>query len=136
MKYYGTKNNKDYGFYLENFENALEITDEYWMELLEAQSNGKIILFFDNNVIAAEPDKFQKIDGKWKKLSKEEIETNKQNQIKELRRNEIYKEFEELDKKRIRAIAEPSMKDENISWLEYYNQEIKKLRDELNSLDK
>jgi len=37
MKYYGTKNNKDYGFYLENFDNAIEISDEYWSELLEAQ---------------------------------------------------------------------------------------------------
>ena len=31
MKYYGTKNNKDYGFYEKNFENAIEITDEYWL---------------------------------------------------------------------------------------------------------
>ena len=44
MKYYGTKNNKDYGFYLENFDNAIEITDEYWLELLDRQNKGKIII--------------------------------------------------------------------------------------------
>ena len=44
MKYYGTKNNKDYGFYLEKFENAIEISDEYWKELLEEQCKGKIII--------------------------------------------------------------------------------------------
>ena len=44
MKYYGTKNNKDYGFYLDNFENAIEISDEYWKNLLIEQNNGKIII--------------------------------------------------------------------------------------------
>ena len=38
MKYYGTKNNKDYGFYLEKFDNSIEITDEYWNELLKEQA--------------------------------------------------------------------------------------------------
>ena len=58
MKYYGTKNNKDYGFYLENFDNAIEITDEYWSELLEAQNNGKIIIPFENNVIAVNENEY------------------------------------------------------------------------------
>ena len=31
------------GFYLEHQENSVEITDDYWKELLEGQSNGKQI---------------------------------------------------------------------------------------------
>ena len=80
MKYYGTKNDKDYGFYLENFDNALEITDEYWSELLENQAKGKMIIFFENSVIAANPKEYSKIDGVWKKLSKEEIASNEENE--------------------------------------------------------
>ena len=38
MKYW-----KD-GFHLTNIENSVEITDEYWQELLEGQSNGKQII--------------------------------------------------------------------------------------------
>jgi len=132
MKYYGTKNNKDYGFYLENFENALEITDDYWRELLDAQNNGKIIIFYENSVIAVNPDEYTKRNDKWVKLTEEEVEENKKNTEKQIHIQEITRQLEELDKKRIRAIAEPSMKDEEISWLEYYNQEIKKLRAELN----
>ena len=59
MKYYGTRNNKDYGFYEENFEGAIEITDEYWRELLIAQSKGKIIIPFENNVCAVNETDFE-----------------------------------------------------------------------------
>ena len=48
-----------------------------------------------------------------------------------IRESEILAELEELDKKRIRAIAEPSMKDEEQTWLEYYNLQISGLRNEL-----
>jgi len=37
----------------------------------------------------------------------------------------------ELDQKRIRAIAEPSLKDENTTGLEYDNAQITELRNEL-----
>lgn len=53
-------------------------------------------------------------------------EIAQQNEIK--RKNEIQKQLEELDKKRIRAVCEPSMKTETQSWLDYYNSEIKNLR--------
>ena len=36
--------------------------------------------------------------------------------------------LEELDKKRIRAICEPSMKTETQSWLEYYNEQVLQIR--------
>ena len=48
-----------------------------------------------------------------------------------IRKEEIKIELEELDKKRIRAISEPSLMDNENTWLEYYNKQAKSLRDEL-----
>lgn len=135
MKYYGTKNNKDYGFYLENFENALEISDEYWRELLRKQSiEGKTIIPFENSVIAIDETEYSFENSKWRKLTDEEAQIKKIKQNNLMKIQEINQEIENLDKKRIRAIAEPSMKDENTSWLEYYNKQIQQLREELNKL--
>lgn len=131
MKYYGTKNNKDYGFYLENFENALEITDEYWMSLLQQQNQGKIIIPYNNNVIAIDEKEYSFENGKWVKLSTQEAEVKQLRIENEIRANDIRAELYELDQKRIRAIAEPSLKDENTTWLEYYNAQITELRNEL-----
>ena len=46
------------------------------------------------------------------------------------------KKLEELDKKRVRAICEPSIKDEETqeTWLDYYNTQVKELRAELSIL--
>lgn len=134
MKYYGTKNNKDYGFYLEKFENSIEITDKYWEELLQAQNNGKSIIKYENSVIAVSSEDYLEENGNWKKLTEAEKEARQLTIKNALRTKEIQAELETLDKKRIRAIAEPSLKDENTTWLEHYNSQIKTLREELNSL--
>ena len=135
MKYYGTKNNKDYGFYLENFENAIEISDEYWRELLNKQAEeGKIIIPFEDNAVAVNSDEYILENNQWRKLSSEEIENRKKELQDKMRINEILSQLEQLDQRRIRAIAEPSMKDEETSWLEYYNRQIIELRNELNLL--
>ena len=131
MKYYGTKNNKDYGFYLENFENAIEITDEYWMSLLQQQNQGKIIIPYNNNVIAIDEKEYSFENGQWIKLSNQEAEVKQLRIENEIRANDIRAELYELDQKRIRAIAEPSLKDENTTWLEFYNSQIGELRKEL-----
>lgn len=47
---------------------------------------------------------------------------------KQARLYELKEQLEELDKKRIRAICEPSMKTENQSWLEYYNEQVAEIR--------
>lgn len=131
MKYYGTKDNKNYGFYEENFENAIEITDTYWEALLNMQDEGKRIIPFENSVIAIDETEYSFENDKWVKLTGKEIEAKKLQIQNEQRASEIKYELEQLDSKRIRAIAEPAQKDENTSWLDYYNAEIKKLRDEL-----
>lgn len=131
MKYYGTKNNKDYGFYEENFKNAIEITDEYWKELLKKQNNGEIIIPFENKVIAVNKLEYTFVNNKWVKLTPQEIQTKQLTIKNAIRAQEIQDELVLLDKKRIRAIAEPSLKDENTTWLEYYNNQIFSLRAEL-----
>lgn len=52
--------------------------------------------------------------------------------------DEIKKELEYLDSKRIRAICENEIKDTQTqeTWLEYYNNQIFALREELTSLTK
>lgn len=134
MKYYGTKNNKDYGFYEEQFENAIEITEDYWKELMDAQTEGKIIIPYENSVIAVYENEYSFIDNKWVKLSEEEAQAKQLTIQNAIRLNEIQAELDELDRKRIRAIAEPSLKDENITWLEYYNSQISELRNEYTQL--
>ncbi len=134
MKYYGTKNNKDYGFYENKFDGAIEISDEYWINLINQQNNGKIIILYQDKVIAVKEDEFEQKDGVWQKLSKDEIQTRQLNIQNEIRKQEIKEELEELDKKRIRALAEPALKDEDTTWLEYYNTQISNLRQELNQL--
>ena len=134
MKYYGTKNNKDYGFYEEQFENAIEITDKYWSDLLDAQCDGKIIIPYENSVIAVCENEYSFIDNKWVKLSEEEAQAKQLTIQNAIRLNEIQAELDELDRKRIRAIAEPSLKDENTTWLEYYNSQISELRNEYTQL--
>ena len=60
----------------------------------------------------------------------EEIKRQKEKQ--ELHQ-QLLIQIEELDKKRIRAICEPSIKDETTgeTWLEYYNTQISDLRKQL-----
>lgn len=134
MKYYGTKNNKDYGFYEEQFENAIEITEDYWKELMDAQTEGKIIIHYENSVIAVYENEYSFIDNKWVKLSEKEAQAKQLTIQNAIRLNEIQAELYELDRKRIRAIAEPSLKDENTTWLEYYNSQISELRNEYTQL--
>lgn len=43
MKYYGIKNGKEHGFYLDPFEGAVEVEDEVWANLLDQCSSGKVI---------------------------------------------------------------------------------------------
>lgn len=134
MKYYGTKNNKDYGFYEENFDNAIEITDEYWFELLEKQTTGKIIILFENKPIAVDENEYEFYNGQWRKLSETEAKARQLNIQNELKKQEIQEQLNELDKKRIRALAEPALMDNETTWLEYYNKQIAALRTELTKL--
>lgn len=49
MIFVGTKDGKDYGFYLEKegLKNYVELTDEEHMALMDAQAEGKVIVFHE-----------------------------------------------------------------------------------------
>ena len=59
----------------------------------------------------------------WGKTHEEIKEEEKQQ-----KKQELQIQIEELDKKRIRAVCEPSMKTSTQSWLEYYNEQVAELR--------
>jgi len=136
MKYYGTKNDKDYGFYDEDFEFAIELTDEQWRRLLEEQSQGKIITIFEDEVIAIDENEYEYIeDGNyWEKLTSEEAELKRQRCENAAKVIEIQQQIDELDKKRIRALCEPGLKDSETTWVEFYTSQVVELRDQLQSL--
>ncbi len=104
------------------------------MTLLEEQCNGKRIILFQNNVIAADETKYSEENGVWKKLTDEESSVKQLKIQNAIRIQEIQDELDAIDKKRIRALAEPSLKDENTTWLEYYNTQVTQLRTELNTI--
>lgn len=49
----------------------------------------------------------------------------------------LQSQVDELDQKRIRAVCEPSVKDESTeqTWLEYYNLQIQELRNQIAELE-
>ena len=59
----------------------------------------------------------------WGKTPEEIKEEEKQQ-----KKQELQIQIEELDKKRIRAVCEPSMKTPTQSWLEFYNEQVVELR--------
>lgn len=64
-------------------------------------------------------------------ISPEELVTKQENLIK---KNDLQTQIDDLDKRRIRAIAEPSQKDENTTWLQFYNAQIQELRTQIAGL--
>jgi len=78
--------------------------------------------------------KYTYADGKI--IKNPNYETEKQKMQNQNRIEEVLTELEMLDKKRIRAACENELKDpeHNITWLDYYNEQISILRNELREL--
>ena len=75
MKYFGFKENVGYGFYDENFDGAIQLSDDEWQELLSEQSNGKDIVMFGGVVFASEPNLYYlDTNGIYQKYSSEELQ--------------------------------------------------------------
>lgn len=66
---------------------------------------------------------------------------NYENEIKQKEKENLIKKFEkeleELDKKRIRAICEPSIKNEETqeTWLDFYNSQVVEIRNKIIELN-
>ena len=79
-------------------------------------------------------DKWDIIDGTFCDITETSDYINKKEQEQIATQNEVIQnELKLLDKKRIRAIAEPELKnpDTGETWLEFYNAQIKNLRSKL-----
>lgn len=78
------------------------------------------------------------IDLQWYLSEKCPMKTDKQKEIEEIEKqiNKINEDLNGLDIKRIRAICEPEIKDEETgeTWLDYYNAEIQSLRNQIQNL--
>ena len=89
------------------------------------------------NDILQFPEKYKQIENELVDISDTE-EYKQYLHEKEVaeRKAEIESELLELDSKRIRAICEPSIKDESTgeTWLDYYNNQVAVLREELKNL--
>lgn len=66
-------------------------------------------------------------------LNSEQYKKEQEDLEKQERYSDILQEIKLLDEKRIRAVCEPSVKDEvtGETWLEYYNSQIESLRQSL-----
>lgn len=89
------------------------------------------------NDILQFPDKYKQIDNQLVDISgtEEYRQYLHEEEIAE-RKSQIESELIELDSKRIRAICEPTVKDEDTgeTWLDYYNSQVLLLRNELREL--
>ena len=89
------------------------------------------------NDILQFPDKYKQIDNQLVDISgTEEYRQYLHEKEIAVRKSQIESELLELDSKRIRAICEPSIKDESTgeTWLDYYNNQVAVLREELKNL--
>lgn len=88
--------------------------------------------FVDIDYNTFEPEKYAVIDGVLTDISNTpEYIAEQAQKAKEQANAEIQKQIDELDIKRIRAMAEPSQKTTNKSWLEFYTEQIQGLRAQL-----
>ena len=101
---------------LDDATQNIEVSETIFNEFLE--DNLKYI--FDSGKIIPNPN-----------YKKEKTNQELKNKIEALKL-----QLDDLDKKRIRAICENKIKDENTNqtWLEYYNQKILNLRQQIKNL--
>lgn len=87
--------------------------------------------------IKSHPEKYKNIDNCLVDISNtDEYKEYLHQQSVSIRISEIERDLLELDSKRVRAICEPSVKDETTgeTWLDFYNKQVQTLRNELNYL--
>ena len=103
---------------------------------VKSTSNAEIACKYFKNIITTDYSDYTPINNKYKYENGEIIlnpnyETERIKQEQTARIEKIKQELNELDKKRIRAMCEPSEYAKGVSWLEYYNQQAQSLRAEL-----
>jgi len=93
--------------------------------------------FVDIDYSTFDPNKYEVIDGVLIDISvTQEYIAQEEAKQKEALKADLKSQIEALDIKRIRAIAEPQIKDEITSqtWLEYYTLQIQGIREQIGGL--
>ena len=115
------------GFYpVFNGENWVQIPDFRGKEIIYPDGSIDVI-----KILGALPENTMLFEEY--KLT-DEYNQKKAQYEREKQKQEIVDQIEFLDKKRIRAICEPSQKDESQTWLEYYTNQITNLRKQLEEI--
>ncbi len=107
---------------------------------VKSTSNAEIAGKYFKNIITTDYPDYTPTNKKYKYENGEIIlnpnyETERIKQEQTARIEEIKQELNELDKKRICAMCEPSEYAKGVSWLEYYNEQARELRVELQKLE-
>lgn len=93
--------------------------------------------YVDIDYLTFDPEKYSVIDGILTDISMtREYQEKIAQQEKEATLADLKFQIEELDKKRIRAVCEPQIKDAQSgqTWLEHYTQQIQALRAQIEAL--
>lgn len=93
--------------------------------------------FVDIDYSTFDPDKYEVQNGQLVDISSSDEYKSKVAEKEKVKKTaELVAQISELDQKRIRAISEPSLKDEvsGQTWLEYYTSQITALRNEFAAL--
>ena len=103
---------------------------------VKSTSNAEIACKYFKNITTTDYSDYTPTNKKYKYENGEIIlnpnyETERIKQEQTARIEKIKQELNELDKKRIRAMCEPSEYAKGVSWLEYYNNQARELRAEL-----
>lgn len=96
-------------------------------------NNGRLIKETESAVFALEANEI--INNCGIPVINQNYETECIKKEQKVRIEKIKQELNELDRKRIRAMCEPSEYSNGLSWLEYYNNQAQALRAELQELE-
>ena len=107
------------------YQNSQESLDDGYVE-----TNDNLITLFNQNKAIIQNNSIVDIQ------ETEDYKSKVSSAEKEVKKNSLQSQIDELDKKRIRAVCEPSIKDETTgqTWLEYYNLQVQDLRNQINVL--
>jgi len=84
-----------------------------------------------------DPEKYSVIGGVLTDISEtEDYKTKISDREKAAKKAELQLQLDELDKKRVRAISEPALREEQNgqTWLEYYTEQIMAIREQIAAL--
>lgn len=93
-------------------------------------------MFLVKNKVTDEISYLDILNDDYTELTNNEISVYDEQKQNESTKAELQAQINELDLKRIRAIAEPSLKDTESgqTWLEYYTEQIVVLRSQISNL--